>query len=98
MAIHVDPSGSGVTGVKHVQFHLDGRFVRTETDAPFDFLGTQRNGAATMLDTGQLAPGAHTVKAQVATAKSACWSSATFTVKGTSPRPPWWWPILFWWL
>ena len=51
--------------IRSVRFSLDGKFVNTENDAPFDLLGTGRNGKAALLSTRLLRDGNHTMIARV---------------------------------
>lgn len=77
-------------GIREVRFWLDdptpsnpsGIPVKTERRAPFDLLGTAPDGGAIALDTGDLAPGRHTVTVEIVTrgAGSAAPVSSTFTV------------------
>ncbi|HEX4983198.1 MAG TPA: choice-of-anchor U domain-containing protein [Ilumatobacteraceae bacterium] len=51
--------------IRSVRFSLDGKLVNTENEAPFDLLGTGRNGNATLLSTRLLRDGNHTMIARI---------------------------------
>ena len=59
------------TGITSVRFFLDdpgmtGTPLQIEIFFPYDMAGTEGNGSASPFDSGQLAPGSHTVTAEIA--------------------------------
>ena len=60
-AVFLRPSRAAVG----VNYFLDGRRIRYESDAPFDFAGTKRGGNAKMFRFGKLSKGSHSLVAVI---------------------------------
>ena len=81
VAVHLD---EGTEVVDTVTFALDGDVVQVEDNAPWNLSGNTASETR-MLDTADLAPGRHTVDADVATASGVLRVSASFTVGAGAP-------------
>ncbi len=51
--------------IDHVNFRLDGRFIKRESLAPYDLRGTRSRQRCRKLDTEDLRDGSHTVRAKI---------------------------------
>ena len=72
---------TAVPGITRVVFRIDGSTARTETAAPWDFAGTvAATGRAYAYDFPRLAPGSHTITADVTQSGKTSRLTAVFTV------------------
>jgi hypothetical protein len=79
------PFTSPDEGVNRVTFSLNGNVVRTENNAPYDFMGGSTTQAEPW-DTKKVADGTHTISAEILlTNGSRTTLSATFTVSNATP-------------
>jgi hypothetical protein len=76
------------SGVTKVTFGLDGKVVRTETVAPWDFAGTGPNLKAYVYDFTKLSAGSHVITARVYKGAAVSTASATFTVLRPTTTAP----------
>ncbi len=87
IAVFLAPYWRNLRGDDRVVFELDGVEVGVEHRAPYDLLGTRRNGKARLLDVTELEDGPHTVRVTVEWRddRPPCSLEATFTVDNTRP-------------
>ena len=87
IAVFLAPYWRGIRGDDRVVFELDGVEVGVEHRAPYDLLGTRRNGKARLLDVTDLEDGLHTVRVTVVWRddRPPCTLEASFTVDNTRP-------------
>jgi hypothetical protein len=59
------PADDAIDGARHVVFRIDGNIVNSDAKAPYDAIGTARNGAALPLDARRMRKGPHRASATV---------------------------------